>query len=108
VSSGVATKIDRYWVVRGVWLGLLLIAAGYFAVQATGFPIALGPHSIEITLLVLLVFPSALLLFGAAAATMRHRDHTQWIAMAIGAAVAALAIVLTVITGMGVIALIVA
>jgi hypothetical protein len=38
----------------------------------------------------------------------RRRDFTRWIAMAIGAAVAAVALVLTVLAAMGVIALIVA
>jgi hypothetical protein len=116
MSSGVATKIDRHLVVRGLWLGLLLIAVGYFALQELLFPFAIGPHSIvaplvrhaEFTLVGLLVFPTAVLLFGAAAAAVRHRDHIRWIAMAIGAAVAAVALVLTVIAAMGVIALIVA
>jgi hypothetical protein len=81
---------------------------GPFALQAIWFPIAIGPHSVELNLLGLLMFPSAVLLLGAPAGTMRHKDHAQWIAMAIGAAVAAVAIVLTVIAAMGIIALIVA
>jgi hypothetical protein len=56
----------------------------------------------------LLVFPTAVLLVPAAAAAIRRRDYARWIAMSIGAPAATIALVLTLLAAMGVIALIVA
>jgi hypothetical protein len=103
--------IDRRWIVRGAWFGLLLIAAAYFLFQAP-LPFPVGPHSwlaplmrhLDLTLLGMLVYPTALLLFAAGAAAVRRRDAARFVSMAVGAAVAAIALVATVVAGMGVIA----
>ena len=54
----------------------------------------------------LVVWPT-LLLVAAVVAAMRRGDASDWIAMALGAAAAAIAVVLTLLAAMGVIALLV-
>jgi hypothetical protein len=116
MNNGVAVKVDRHWIVWGVWLGPLLLMAGYFALRAPYLlPLATRRAVIGLlmqngvfTMVGLLAFPTAVLLSGAAAAATCHRDYARWIAMAIGAAAATVALVLTVLAAMGVIALIIA
>jgi hypothetical protein len=82
MSSRVALKIDRHWLVRGAWFGVLLVAAGFFAFQALcSMLLGVGPHSVMapllgnagLTLVGLLLFPIAVLLFGSVAAA-QHRN----------------------------------
>jgi hypothetical protein len=109
VSRGVAIKTDRHWVGRGLWLGLLLTAAGYFALGEIPLPHVMWRTVIRSGLFPwgLLAFPTVVLLVAAAVAAVRRRDPTRWVSAAIGAAVAAVALVLIVVAGMGVIAWIV-
>jgi hypothetical protein len=116
MSSGIAQRVERHWAIWGVWLGLFLLVGGFFALRALAI---LLPQPTERALVGLLrgnrvltnvglfVFPTAVLLFGAAAAAMRHRDYARWISMAIGAAAATIALVLTMLAALGVIALMV-
>jgi hypothetical protein len=62
----------------------------------------------DLTLVGPLVLPTAVLLCSAAVAAVWHRGAARWIAMVIGAAGAAISLVLTVLAATGVIALVVA
>lgn len=98
------TRIQRHFLVRGLWTGPFLLVFGFYGVKflwlwlhpavtvATGLVVMGG----------ILVFPAAAVLTGAGIAAARRDEPRQWVSMALGAAVSTVAIVLTVLAAMGV------
>lgn len=110
MSTDVAKRIDRQSVVRGVWVGLFLLAVGYFGYGLIPLPREVWwwlqqTGLIGLILPGLVVWPTLVLLVATVVAAMRRRDASYWIAMALGAAAAAIAVVVSLLAAMGVIAL---
>jgi hypothetical protein len=93
-----AVTVERRWVIRGIWLGLVLTVAGFYLIRIP-FMLPNAPmlRHAQLTLAVFLAFPTATLLLAAAVAAVRRQSPTRWLNMALGAAVADIALVLFVI-----------
>jgi hypothetical protein len=107
MSSGVATKVDRYWVIRGMWLGPLLLLLGYYGMTGIWqwLDAKFTLQSVALLMAGIVVFPTAVLLAAAAVAAMRHERAGRWIFMAVGAALSLVAIAAVVTAATGILAL---
>jgi heme/copper-type cytochrome/quinol oxidase subunit 4 len=74
-------KVDRELVFVGLPLGPLLTLIGYLVLMQSGATIT------DTMLVGLVIFPTALVLLGAALATVLHLGARRWVSIAVGTAV---------------------